>query len=106
MHYPSNPGVDETVIVYGLKGQYIWFAAFATVAFIVFAAILGSTDIPILLVVLFLVIAATTVMGAIIRINRHYGRYGLMKMLVLKRLPSYVRHTIEVCHIVKNKSNA
>lgn len=106
MDYPSNPGVGETVIILGLKGQYIMFAAIAIVFFIVLAAILGSTDIPILLVVLILVISVTVVLGGIIKINKQYGRNGLMKVFVMMKTPKYVRNTEEMYHIIKRNKDA
>lgn len=103
MNYPSNPGVGETVIVFGLKGQYIIFAVTAIIAFIVLAAILGNTDIPMLLVILILIIAISIVLGGIIRINKHYGRYGLMKLYVHYKLPEYIKNTVEINHIITKR---
>lgn len=101
MEYPSNPGVGETVIVFGLRGQYILFAVAAVVAFIVIAAILGSMDIPILLVILILVISVFIVLGGIMKINKRFGRFGLMKALAILRSPKFVRNTEEIHNLIK-----
>lgn len=103
MDYPSNPGVGETVTVFGLKGQYILFAIIAIVLFIIIAAVLSNMDIPILLTILVIISLATIVLGGIIRVNKRFGQYGLMKVFVLHRLPQYIRNTVEIRKTVKRK---
>lgn len=104
MEYPSNPGVGETVIVFGLKGQYIVLAAATLVALIVIGVVAGSTRLPVLFVLFILVGVAITALGGIIKINKRFGRHGLMKYIVTKRLPAFVRHTTEIHHIIKINS--
>ncbi|WP_085537256.1 DUF4133 domain-containing protein [Massilibacteroides vaginae] len=103
MDFPSNPGVGETVIVFGLRGQYIILAAVSIVLFIIIAAILGNTGIPVLLVILILVLSVTGVLGGIIKINKRFGRHGVMKVMVRKRLPRYIKNTVEIYQLVKRK---
>lgn len=106
MNYPSNPGVGETVNVLGLKGQYIIYAIIAIVAFIVVGAVLSNMNIPILLVILILIVLVTTVLGGIIRINKRYGQNGIMKVMTLSRLPKYVKNSIVINKILKEKRDA
>lgn len=98
--YPSNTGVGAQLEILGLKGQYIVIALISITILFVIAVILSSTQFPVILTIIVVVATGTALIGGIIRLNQHFGQYGLLKYWMLRKLPTFMREVYAIRRIL------
>lgn len=100
-----NKGVGRTVEFKGLKAQYLFLFAGGLLAVFILVAILYLCGVGQVLCLGMGVAGATIVVWQTYRLNRKYGRYGLMKRRAVRMHPRYLVNRRTAYHLIRNLKN-
>lgn len=99
--YPSNKGVEASLVILGLTGQYIVMAIAAVIFLFILAIILSNTSMPVMWTLFLVCLVAAIVLGGIIALHRRFGKYGVMKWRARRTLPKYIKRNTRVNKLIK-----
>ena len=97
-----NKGIGRTVEFKGLKAQYLFLFAGGLLAVFFLVVILYICGIGQVLCLVMGVAGATIVVWQTYRLNRKYGRYGLMKQGAVRKHPRYLSNRRTAYHMLRN----
>lgn len=99
--YPSNRGMGEPLVILGLSGQYIVLGILDVTFLFVLTVVLSGTSLPITAVLLGMGVSFALSLKAIYRMNKRFGRHGLMKQRMARTLPAYLKNDSRVRELIR-----
>ncbi|RYD59161.1 MAG: DUF4133 domain-containing protein [Sphingobacteriales bacterium] len=88
--YHINKGINKQIEFKGLKAQYIAYLGIGLVALLLLFATLYLLGVHMYICLLLVGSLGSVLFAQVSRYSKKYGRYGLMKKVAQKRLPSAI----------------
>lgn len=101
MRYTVDHGIDSTVEFKGLTAQYLFIFVGGLFIDFIFIVALTMTGIDTIVSVIIGIVIASAVVFYCFRMNKIYGRYGLMKKLCYGTRPKYIKVNKSVTKLLK-----
>lgn len=89
--YQVNKGADSDMEFKGFSAQYIAYAGLGLLSCLAFFTLLYLLDVPTLLNFLVCLPISALFYLWIVRLNKQYGKYGLMKKSAFKKVPTVLK---------------
>jgi len=89
--YNINKGINKPIEFKGLKAQYIGYLAIGLVILLVLFATMYIIGINLLVCILIISAAGTSLFMTVYRLSYKYGEYGLLKKAAKRYIPTYLR---------------
>ncbi|QBR13535.1 DUF4133 domain-containing protein [Sphingobacterium sp. CZ-2] len=86
-----NKGINTPLEFKGLKAQYIWYLAIATLALLFLFALLYYLGIPSWISLGLIGSSGGTMIWVTYRLSDRFGQYGLQKWAARRRCPKVIR---------------
>lgn len=89
--YTINKGINKSIEFKGLKAQYIGYLAAGLIALLVLFVGLYVAGVNTYLCLVLILVFGTAHFMAVYHLNDTYGRYGLIKKLAARNIPTTIR---------------
>jgi hypothetical protein len=105
--YQINKSINKSIEFHGLKAQYIWYFAGGILCLMICFAILYIIGVNTFICLGLIAAGFLFLMNRISYWSKHYGEYGMMKMLAWKKMPKAVKSYSRKCfHFFNSTQNA
>jgi uncharacterized membrane protein len=101
MAWEINKGIGKSVEFKGLKAQYLILFAVGLLLVLFLVFLLFILNIPALVNIAVGITAASLLVYYTFRLNKKYGRYGLMKITAQKNRPRFIINRKPVLRFLK-----
>lgn len=91
MEYEVNKGIGQSVEIWGLRSQYIFYGAGAVLTGFLLLVILYLLGVHYILSILTGVTVGALLVWLSIFMNAQFGEYGIMKLLGRRSRPDYLK---------------